>query len=283
MDYRESIRHGDERLAVAVYDITPQHPRYHMHAHWHPELEILHVRRGRLRLLLSDVSYDLSAGDVMVLPGGAIHSGEPEECSYTCVLVNLRQLPGLGNDCIDLCRQILDGSLQLNCHPATGGVQARLCQQMLEFSLEKGPGYPFTIQGLIFCFFGRMLDTGLFTRIHREKRPAGSLADRIRPAIAYIEQNYNRNIRVADLAAQTGLSQNYFCRCFRLATGSVPLDYLTNYRMTKAKYALCNTNLSVTDVAMECGYNEASHFIRIFHKYVGMTPLQFRRTALREG
>ena len=79
------------------------------------------------------------------------------------------------------------------------------------------------------------------------------------------------------------MTPNHFCRCFKAATGLTPFSYLTRYRLSKAQYALRSTDLPVTGVALDCGFNDVSHFIRLFRESCGMTPLQFRKSEqLRE-
>ena len=284
MDNREQIVHGDEGLPIAVYDVTPTHIRYHMNVHWHPEHEILHVRRGSLCLRLNDVCYELHAGDVMFLPGGAIHSGEPECCDYTCVLVNLPLLMKTGDACMELCGRIQQGLLRISPRPEREReALAQLCGQMLEAHRAQGVGYPFAIKGLVFCFFGRILNGGLYSEGESGARPAESAAGKIKPAIAYMERNYGSAIRLEELAGQAGMTPNHFCRCFKAATGLTPFSYLTRYRLSKAQYALRSTDLPVTGVALDCGFSDVSHFIRLFRESCGMTPLQFRKSEqLRE-
>ena len=69
----------------------------------------------------------------------------------------------------------------------------------------------------------------------------------------------------------------YFCAFFKQMTDQSPFEYLTNYRIERAARKLINTDLSVTAIAFECGFNSSNYFTTVFKKHTGTTPLKFRR------
>lgn len=62
-------------------------------------------------------------------------------------------------------------------------------------------------------------------------------------------------------------------------THRTPIEYLNYYRLERASYLLTSTDLPVTQVAMDCGFNDLSYFIRSFKKYRGITPKKYRDRA----
>ena len=62
-------------------------------------------------------------------------------------------------------------------------------------------------------------------------------------------------------------------------TGRSPIDYLNVYRVEMARGKLLYGDESVTQVALTCGYNDVSYFTKMFHRYTGVTPLNYRREA----
>lgn len=277
MDYREKIVHGDEGLPFAVYSVTPSHVRYHMELHWHPEHEILFVQDGTFSLRLNDTVYLLHPGDVVLICGGTIHSGEPEACIYTCFLVNSGLMMKKEDACMDFFRRTENGSLQilprLSDHSP---VFATLCRQMCEVYRAGGEAYPFQIKGLIFEFWGQIAEQKLYTEALPSHDSAVN-AGRMKTVIRYMEERYNTRIRLSELAALVDLTPNHFCRSFREITGYTPLAYLNRHRLARARYALATSELSVTEIALDCGFNDVSHFIRCFRLLYGTTPKQFRQ------
>ncbi len=280
MDYREKIAHGNEGFPIAVYEIEPEHERYRMHVHWHPEHEILHVHQGILHLRLNDTLYHLKAGDVIFIAGGSIHSGEPENCRYSCILVNLPLLMKKNDSCMDVADGLRTGTLKIL--PILGEAAhgfSSLCTEMSRIYEQKREGYLFEMKGLIFCFFGRILNEGHYSREVRDKTN-DAMSARMKVAIAFMEENYETPIKLAELARLASMSPNHFCRCFKAVTGTTPFAYLIAYRLSNACYALKNTDHPITSIALDNGFNDVSHFIRLFRETYGMTPKQYRKAEM---
>ena len=279
MDLRERIVHGDEHLPIELYDIHPDYVRYRMAVHWHPEHELLWVRRGRIRVHLDDETYALSSGDVLFIQGGAIHSAEPEDCDYVCILLNLSLLMKRSDACAPFAARLSSGDVKISRH--LGGADstyAALCRQMLDAHRAGGDAYPFLMKGLIFSLFGQLLRDGCYTESSTDTPTLSRRISRLKGAIAYMEEHYAAPLRLEELASLADMTPNHFCRTFKKYIGKTPISYLTEYRLGKAQYALRTTELSVTEIAMEAGFGDVSHFIRTFREAYGMTPKMYRRT-----
>ena len=79
------------------------------------------------------------------------------------------------------------------------------------------------------------------------------------------------------LAKESGYSRVHFLRMFRAATGYPPHNYLLNLRVERARELLANPTLSLTDIALECGFSSHSHLSRVFRQVLGATPSEYRR------
>jgi two-component system response regulator YesN len=98
----------------------------------------------------------------------------------------------------------------------------------------------------------------------------------IRPAINYIDANYNKPITLADVARASHLSVSRLAHIFKEQMGVTIIDYLTSVRIERAKQLLLATDQNCTEICFEVGYNNQSYFTRSFKGIVGMTPRQFR-------
>jgi AraC-like DNA-binding protein len=92
----------------------------------------------------------------------------------------------------------------------------------------------------------------------------------------WIEEHYREEISLETLAEETHLSKFYVSRIFREETGSSITDYLTARRIKQACRLLQTTDLSVEQIGIRVGYPNASYFIQLFKKVVGVTPLKYR-------
>ena len=100
--------------------------------------------------------------------------------------------------------------------------------------------------------------------------------ERMRTMLTFIHENYMNHILLKDIANQANVSVGECCRCFKDMILQSPNQYLMQYRISRAMEFLNSTELSVTEVAMQCGFNDTSHFIQYFKKKTGMTPSEYR-------
>ena len=101
----------------------------------------------------------------------------------------------------------------------------------------------------------------------------------IKTVLTYISDNYQNKIYISDLARQVNLNEQYFCRLFKKAIGRPPIAYINEYRIKQSMRLLENTDIAVTDVCLECGFNHLGNFMKEFRKLTGTTPLQYRKKS----
>lgn len=107
----------------------------------------------------------------------------------------------------------------------------------------------------------------------------------IEGAKKYIEANCRSQIGYRDVAREIFISPSYFLSLFKKETGTTFVDYLTTVRIEKAKHLLLTTDMTVTEIAYEFGFNNSNYFSNIFRKTVGVSASEFRkaRTAPPES
>jgi len=111
----------------------------------------------------------------------------------------------------------------------------------------------------------------MFTRL-----PAKNYA-LIRSAIEYICSNFNTELTLEDVAENVHLNPTYFSTLFKQSTGSSFKEYLNMIRIEESKRLLANTEYSIIDIAIATGFEDQSYFSKVFKKYTGITPKQYRQ------
>jgi AraC family transcriptional regulator len=99
---------------------------------------------------------------------------------------------------------------------------------------------------------------------------------RFRRVEAYVMANLSMPLRLSDLAREAGLSPHHFCTAFRRARGETPGNWLAGLRIARAAELLSRSERSVTDIALDVGYETPSAFAAGFRKRIGLTPTEFR-------
>ncbi len=132
---------------------------------------------------------------------------------------------------------------------------------------------PFHLIGHLYLFLDSFVRSASSVPIGKED----SVRDfYIKEAISFIEQNFQNDISVEDIAAACGLNRSYFGKIFRESIGKTPQEFLISYRMTKATELLKLTELSVADIGNVVGYPNQLHFSRAFKNVYQVSPRQWR-------
>lgn len=129
----------------------------------------------------------------------------------------------------------------------------------------------------------RMLLAQVLIRIGRLRAEAEALATQpaevyVRQCVAFLHQNYDRDVRVKDVAAGVSLHPGYLQRIFKASTGKTIVETLTELRVAKAKMLLQNTDIPVADIGEYVGIGSRQYFHAVFKKQTGLTPVDYRQS-----
>lgn len=97
----------------------------------------------------------------------------------------------------------------------------------------------------------------------------------------HIDDNVGSTIPISALSEIARLSVGHFCRAFKISTGDTPHTYILRRRIEHAQRRMLTTENSLSQIACECGMADQAHLTRLFRKFVGQTPLLWRRTWQR--
>ncbi len=116
------------------------------------------------------------------------------------------------------------------------------------------------------------------TTLNQKQKLSNETQNLIRQAMAYIHKHYHEPITRKEIAQHINISKDYLTYCFRQELKTTPIKYLQRYRINVAKSALKDTHKTITEIALEIGFSESGYFSRLFHREVGMSPDQYRRS-----
>ena len=268
---------NDEAFPLFVQHGGHDEPLYrHIHVDF---AELSLITDGSARHLVESDSYPIEKGDVFVIHENVSHAfEETDRLRLYNIMFAPRLLPtsdisessGFGAlFSREKSKRTFSGHLRLN--PGDYELVAHLFRRIHREYTEKRVGWQTAVQGDLLRL------TVTLSRLYDfDKVKDGHGMEKIAGAAAYIERNYAENISVARLAEMSNYSLRQFIRLFKKAYGCIPTDYIANLRMQKARELLRGKNVSITDIALYCGYGDSNYFSRIFRKYNGMTPSEYR-------
>ena len=150
---------------------------------------------------------------------------------------------------------------------------AETMKQEMMYIVEHKDESPFHLIGHLYLFIDSFVRSSTSVRPGKEN----SLRDfYVKEAVSFIEQNFQNDISVEDIAAACGLNRSYFGKIFRESIGKTPQEFLISYRMTKAAELLKLTDLSVGDIGNVVGYPNQLHFSRAFKNVYLTSPRKWR-------
>lgn len=275
-ELKEAKSHGTQDFPVEYYFVTEGASNYVMPLHWHEELEIVRVIHGELLLFLNNEQRLLRDGDIAFISSGMLHRAEPTHATYECLVFSptflkkysfgrLSELltPLISGDAvITLCERETE-EVRAVTDKLLSSVQAQ--SEFIELRISAN------VSELIYVLYrdGR-INTDPRSSLHKQgARLTIKLVD-------WIEEHYSERITLDELGAICGLSPKYLCSFFKKMTGLTPMDYVNRLRIEKACISISNGHTSITDAAFDSGFNELSYFSKLFKKYVGCTPSEYK-------
>lgn len=288
--FHEKQPHGTPDFPFEYFYITSAHPRYEMPFHWHKEWEIIHIIEGTFTVHGDNEVYTAHTGDIVLIHDGMLHGGLPDNCIYECFLFDLHGLFRNLDMVKKHLRPIYRGQILPDVFYPAGKIpelERAICGLSAAYSRKnttvsaadisfENP-LELIVLGCISQLFAAILQKGTYTTGQANPTESAHKIDLIKTIFEYIELHYAANITLSELAGVAGMNPKYFCRFFRSITHQTPIDYVNMYRIEKAAQMLHNTRLPITNICMECGFNDSSNFIKVFRKYKGMTPNQYRK------
>lgn len=150
---------------------------------------------------------------------------------------------------------------------------AQTMKEEMLYIINHKDSSPFHLIGHLYLFIDALLRSSNSTQITK----GNTLRDfYIKEALSYIEQNFQNEITIKDIAKFCGLDRSYFGKIFHENIGKTPQEFLISYRMTKAAELLKLTNFPIADIGNAVGYPNQLHFSRAFKNVYGKSPRQWR-------
>ena len=282
-ELKENKPHGTKDDPFSTYHIENAGRSFQIPVHWHDEFEIIYVRSGFLAVSISGESYIGKTGDAFVVSPGNLHlmGSQTGTVDYYTFLFPLKYISFRTDDMLDekLLEPLNSGHLMI-C-PRVKDTAKELCEQLIEiYEAQKDESESkITTQVrtkiILLQFILEMWKKGFVIENDTSGR---NIVEK--EMVSYIQQNFTGKISLKEFGEQFHLSEKYISRYFKEHFHITLSQYITYLRLENAKQLLQDTDLSVTETAMQSGYQNVSYFIRSFKKTYGISPLKYRNSGI---
>lgn len=260
----------------SFYAYQFQVPFFEFKWHYHPEYELTYIVKGNGYRIVGNTYENYTEGDLVLLGPNLPHTwtGKAlENESFEAIVIQFSKefiTAFLGFDESYSIKNLLENSARGIAFEAT-----QVLVQVIKTLIEK-EGMDRILQ-LISAL--NQLAQSNYTLItpntfHTIASKKSEL--RINEVCLFIQNNFNSNITLKQVASQIYLTESNFCKFFKKATGKTFSDYLNEIRINEASRLLLQTDKTISQISFECGFETLSYFNRVFLKKKNQTPSGFR-------
>ncbi len=239
-----------------------------MRPHWHEHLEFVYITSGNGTFIIDGKHFCVEKGDLIVANPNTLHALLSERgIDYYCLLI----FPDFfDEDNIDVLRfeSLIKADAEID------RIFAKLKKEYTKNTAVSNVMKKSIVYRLIAYLVQHYLKDD-FSKSDTERRTAS--LSRMRKIENFVSENYRNKISTADLAKIFFISENHFCRLFKKTVGISAIDYINEYRVSKAEILLRTTDLAITQIASAVGFEDANYFSRVFKRIKQLSPSQYRK------
>lgn len=267
--------------------------------HWHDEVQFVYILKGSVHFRIYDEEMDLKEGDCMFINRAALHQiTEKQDCRYHSYIVPIRMLSFFAGSIMEErdVKTVAENPLLTHYAMRVEDVRCRnvlkeICvldrmyfkkkEKMADNAddLQRHWEYRLSIQltrlwlELIESF--SEIGENSFEKICDPDQIRSH--ERIRRMLAFVHENYDKEIFLKDIAKAAHISATECQRCFHTYVQCPPYQYLMKYRLERSTALLASADRTITEIAEEVGFHSVSAYIKYFKKFYGVTPLKYRK------
>ena len=234
--------------------------------HYHDVFEIYFLEYGSCHYFIDDKSYDVQAGDIVLIPQGTIHKTMYDSGSHkrSLIFCSMHFIP---TSLIELLPSIMyhyrNPEISDQIRDIIKSIEKEF-STMDEFSTDA------ILNHLHLLFF-------LLARNRSSTIPSHTNKTYITQTISYVKENYSQQLRLSDIAKMHSVSAEHLSREFKKETGFGFNEYLTMLRLQNAERLLKDgTKRSIAEIAYDCGFNDSNYFSDKFKRIYGVSPIKFK-------
>lgn len=251
---------------------TKDMPKFHCHNYY----EIYYLFSGKVLYLIDDEFFEINSGDIVLVNKNKLHMTKKPETIYgenIKVYITDDNMECLGansqkfKECFDYIHIVVPENKKKHIDRVFKNLRTEYKNNDL-FSAQLTDNYIYEILSNIYKL--------IFVDNEDNLGDISTQSNEINIAIRYVYNNYSEKLTLPAVAKLVNMNPSYFSRYFKKVTGITFMDYVNNIRIKNAVTLITDTNMSLTDIAQACGFNNQSYFCRQFQKIIGCSAGKYR-------
>lgn len=281
---KEKKEHGN--YAFPVYVSVEKIEAYEQGAflwHWHPEVELTWIVSGEMEYHVNDQKYDLAEGEGLFGNSNTLHSGYRKgdsECTYISITFHPRFLYGYESSILQTKYvEFIVGndqwpSMKLERNLVWHQELIKWMREIYRLWGERPEDYEMQIHIILMKIWQKLYQ--YFTKQPEKEKPRREHIQRLRDMVSYMEERYNQDISLKDVASHVNICRSECCRFFKKHMNMTIFEYLMFLRVQKSLPYL-KAGESVTKTAGLVGFASPAYYGQIFKRYMKCTPKEYQK------
>ena len=253
--------------------------------HWHPEIELTWIMSGSIEYHINNQSYILTEGEGLFGNSKTLHSGymkDNQECTYLSITFHPRFLYGYENSILQT--KYIDfitsndawSSLKLEKDVSWHQEMIQSMKEIYHLSLNKPNDYELRVHMILMQIWQHLYQ--YFSSLPEKDRQPQRHLQRLRDIISFIQENYDQEISLDDVAAHINICKSECCRFFKKHMNMTIFEYILFLRIQNS-LPLLKQGESITKIANQVGFASPAYFGQIFRRYMKCTPREYREMS----
>lgn len=272
----ENIVMPNLELPIRFHDFTHNSKGPYVILHWHSQIEMVYVKKGVIAVNCNSEMIKAKTGELIFINSNEPHSyyviTAPVELS--CCTIDLMMLKGRYVTSYE--PDFITSYMIFENHISNEPVLIQHFLTMWDEGKRKYIGYEYAIKSNLYSIIVLMLRNHIKSTItNKQYIYKNRNLENINKIIKYIEDRYNEDITLDELADFLNFNRYYFCRLFKGITGMSPVKFINNYRVHQAISLMQNSTLTISQISSQVGFNNSNYFTKVFSEVTNETPSSY--------
>ena len=267
------------------HECLEEHQAHSEMSHLHEDIEIVSVLKGNIDCKTGEERFNLKKGDICFINKHHLHAlyQTGEDSSHRILIIGselLKKIPSVYNKYIKVFLEDSGFShVRFTGRDSHAAEINNYINVMEELKKNEEPGYELEMLSIIYKILWHLYNA--YVSGSATRPPDNNLLIQ-EQMMEFIYEHFDEPLTLDEIAEAGNISRSQCSKLFKKYSGMSPISFLNHHRLELSRDMLRSTDNSIADISLSCGFSDQSYYNRLFRKEYGCTPLEYRKSAIRD-